>query len=154
MSRAAVPEGYSSLTPYLMVQDGAKAIEFYTRAFGARERSRLSMPDGKVGHCEMVIGDSVLMLSDSVFGEPVSPSPAISLMLYVADVDAVVRDAVAAGGTLKSDVKDQFYGDRSGMVLDPFGHLWNIATRIEELSQQEVERRASEWAMKAAKAAS
>jgi len=143
-----IPDGYHSLTPYLIVDGAARAIEFYKEAFGATEMMRMDEPGGKVGHAELKIGDSVIMLADefpdmgrrgpqSIGGTPVS------FMLYVEDVDAVVSRAVAAGGKLVRPIKDQFYGDRTGGVDDPFGHSWYIATHIEDVSPEEMERRAA-----------
>jgi PhnB protein len=143
-----VPDGYHSITPYLIVRGGATAIEFYKKAFGATETYRLAQPDGRIGHAELRVGDSVLMLADE-FPEMGVRSPAtlggtpLSLLLYVADVDAAAARAVAAGAKEKRPVKDQFYGDRSGTFEDPFGHLWTIATRKEDLSVEEIERRAA-----------
>lgn len=143
-----IPDGYPSLTPYLIVGDGAGAVAFYERAFGARLRLRLARPDGKIGHAELEIGDSVVMLADEY--EPVgAKAPAayggtpVSLHLYVEDVDAVAARAVAAGGVLRRPVENQFYGDRLGTVEDPFGHVWHISTHIEDLSPEEIDRRAA-----------
>jgi PhnB protein len=143
-----IPDGYSTLTPYLIVPDGAASVEFYRRAFGASERMRLVTPDGKIGHAELVIGDSVVMLADEYPAhgarapQHFGGSP-VMLHLYVQDVDAVVARAVAAGATLTRPVQDQFYGDRSGAVTDPFGHLWHIATHIEDVAPEEIARRAA-----------
>jgi PhnB protein len=143
-----VPEGYHSITPYLIARNAAAAIEFYKKAFGAQESYRLEQPDGRVGHVELRIGDSVVMLADE-FPEMGIKGPAscggtpVSLLLYVADVDAAAARAVAAGATVTRPVKDQFYGDRSGTLEDPFGHKWTIATRKEELSPEEINRRAA-----------
>ena len=142
-----IPPGYHSVTPYLALDDAAGAIEFYKRAFGARERMRMPAPGGKVGHAEVEIGDSCIMLADEYpdmgFRSPkaVGGTP-VTLHLYVDDVDAVARQAVAAGTRELRPVKDQFYGDRTGTVEDPFGHVWHIATRKEELSPDELKRRA------------
>jgi PhnB protein len=141
-----VPDGYHSLTPYLIVNDAARAIEFYEEAFGATEIMRLDAPDGKVGHAELKIGDSIIMLSDeceetgqrnpqALGGTPVG------LMLYVEDVDTVVGRAVSAGAKLVRPVKDQFYGDRTGGVEDPFGHSWYVATHVEDVTPEELQRR-------------
>jgi PhnB protein len=141
-----VPDGYHSLTPYLIVNDGARAIEFYREAFGAAEIMRMDAPGGKVGHAELKIGDSIIMLADeceetgqrnpqSLGGTPVS------LMLYVEDVDTVVGRAVSAGAKLVRPVKDQFYGDRTGGVEDPFGHSWYVATHVEDVTPEELQRR-------------
>lgn len=145
----AIPEGYHSVTPYLAVNDAAAALEFYQRAFGARERLRMPAPGGKVGHAEIEIGGSCIMLADEYpemdFRSPqaIGGTP-VTLHLYVADVDAVVKQAVAAGAKELRPVKDQFYGDRTGTVQDPFGHVWHIATHKEDLSPDELKRRAGE----------
>jgi PhnB protein len=145
----AVPEGYHSVTPYLAVDNAAAALEFYKQAFGARERMRMAAPGGKVGHAEIEIGGSCIMLADEHpdmgFRSPkaIGGSP-VSLHLYVEDVDAVARQAVAAGAKEVRPVKDQFYGDRTGTVEDPFGHVWHIATHKEDLSPDELKRRAGE----------
>lgn len=141
-----IPDGYHTATPYLIVRDGAKAIEFYQRAFGAKETVRMAGPDGKVMHAEIKIGDSPIMLADE-FPEMNARSPQsiggspISLMLYVEDVDSLTRQAIAAGATVERPVLNQFYGDRSGTLTDPFGHRWTIATHIEDVSPEEMEKR-------------
>jgi PhnB protein len=145
----AVPEGYHSVTPYLAVDDAAGAIAFYKKAFGATEVMRMPAPGGKVGHAEIEIGGSRIMLADEYpdmgFRSPKAygGSP-VGLHLYVADVDAVARQAVAAGAKQLRPVKDQFYGDRTGSFEDPFGHVWHVATRKEDLSQDELKRRAAQ----------
>ncbi|MBV9827747.1 MAG: VOC family protein [Alphaproteobacteria bacterium] len=143
-----VPDGYSSLTPYLIVSDGAAALAFYAAAFGATERLKLVRPDGKLGHTEMEVGNSVIMLADEApsYGA-LAPghyggSP-VKLHLYVGDVDAVVAKALGAGATLLQPVQDQFYGDRAGSITDPFGHVWHIATHIEDVPPDELDRRAA-----------
>ena len=139
-------EGYHSITPCLCVSDAARAIEFYKEAFGATEIRRMEMPGGKIGHAEIKIGDSYVALADE-FPEMNFLSPqsiggtATQFMLYDEDVDARVERAVAAGARLTRPVKDQFYGDRTGSVEDPFGHHWYIATHIEDLTPEEVKRR-------------
>ena len=144
-----IPDGYRSLTPYLIVADGAAAIEFCKSVFGAVERLRLVAPNGKIGHAELEIGDSVIMLADEhPPHEAWAPghfggSPVL-LHLYVEDVDAVIPRALAAGAILKRPVENQFYGDRSGAVVDPFGHVWHVATHIEDVTPQEIDRRAQE----------
>ena len=144
-----IPEGYHSLTPYLAVDGAAEAMEFYKRAFGATEVMRMGAPGGKVGHAEIRIGDSRIMLADEYpdmgFRSPKAygGSP-VGLHLYVEDVDAVARQAVAAGAREGRPVKDQFYGDRTGSFEDPFGHVWHIATRKEDLSPDELKRRAEQ----------
>jgi PhnB protein len=141
-----IPEGYHSVTPYLCVSDAARAIEFYKEAFGATEVMRMEAPGGKIGHAEVRIGDSVVMLADEFpelsFSSPQTVGGASAhFMIYDEDVDARVERAVAAGAKLTRPVKDQFYGDRAGGVEDPFGHHWHIATHIEDLSPEEVKRR-------------
>jgi len=145
-----IPDGYPPLTPYLIVSDGVAAIAFYQKAFGAKERLRLPAPDSKIGHAELVIGDSVIMLADE-FPEHGALSPhtiggsPVMLHLYIADVDNVVAAVVAAGGTLTRPVQDAFYGDRVARITDPFGHSWHIATHIEDVPPDEMERRAKAW---------
>jgi PhnB protein len=137
-----------SVTAHLIVQDATRAIAFYTRAFGARELYRLVEPGGKIGHAELMIGNSRIMICDEYpdFGAlgaaTIGGSP-IKLLIYVDDSDAVMRRAVAAGATELRPVKNQFYGDRSGMVLDPFGFSWSIATQVEDVSPDEMQRRFS-----------
>jgi PhnB protein len=142
-----IPEGYHSVTPYLIISGAADAIEFYKKAFGATELFRFPAPDGKIGHAEIKIGDSPIMLADE-FAEMGYKSPQtlggspVSIMIYVADVDTVFNQAVAAGGKVQRPVKDQFYGDRSGTLEDPFGHVWHVTTHKEDVSVEEMERRA------------
>ncbi len=149
MAVKPIPDGYHTATPYLVIGGAAKAIEFYKQAFGAEELLRMADPSGKVGHAEIKIGDSTIMLADehperghkgpkSLGGTPVS------IMLYVRDVDAVVAKAIAAGATIRQPVQNQFYGDRSGTLEDPFGHVWTVATHVEDLSPEEIGRRAAE----------
>jgi PhnB protein len=143
-----IPDGYHAITPYLIVSGGAKALEFYGRAFGATERERMQDPSGKVRHAEISIGDSCVMLADehpeigALSPATIGGSP-VSIHLYVEDVDAVVGKAVAAGAKLTRPVADQFYGDRVGGITDPFGHRWFIATRKEDLTSDEIHRRAA-----------
>ncbi len=142
-----IPDGYRSLTPYLYVHDGAGALDFYKRAFGAEEVMRFSRPDGKIAHAEMRIGGSVFMLADEVpaIGAPSPRSlggATSGPLLYVADVDKAVPRAVEAGATLKRPIADQFYGDRTATVEDPFGHSWTIATHKEDVPPEELSRRA------------
>jgi PhnB protein len=145
----AIPEGYHSVTPYLIVSGAADAIEFYRSAFGAREVMRLAQPGGKVGHAEIEIGDSRIMLADE-YPDMDARSPTafggtpVSLHLYVDDVDAIAQQAIAAGARERRPVKDQFYGDRTGSLEDPFGHVWHIASHKEDLSPDEIKRRADE----------
>ena len=145
----AIPDGYHTATPYLIVRDAAKAIEFYKQAFGATEIMRINGPGGTVGHAEIRIGDSPIMMADE-FPEMNARSPEtlggspITLMLYVEDVDSFYNRAVSAGATVDRPIVDQFYGDRSGSVRDPFGHIWHIATHKEDMPIEEMQRRASE----------
>lgn len=147
MSVKAKPDGYHSLTPYLSIHGAAEAIDFYKQALGATERFRLTMPDGRIGHAEIVIGDSALMLSDPcdqgiLSGSQALPGAAVALHLYVDDVDAQFARAIEAGAKVLMPVQDQFYGDRSGTLRDPFGHVWYLATRRENLSPEEIGQRA------------
>jgi PhnB protein len=142
-----VPEGYHTATPYLIIGGAAQAIEFYTRVFGATELFRMPGPGGRIGHAEIKIGDSVIMLADEVldmgYRSPRSiGGSAVSLLLYVDDVDMVFRRALEAGALAQRPVANQFYGDRSGTLEDPFGHVWTIATHIEDVSPEEIARRA------------
>lgn len=145
----AIPEGYHSVTPYLIVGDASGAIEFYRKAFGARELMRIAQPGGKIGHAEIEIGDSRIMLADE-YPDVGARSPKVfggtpvSLHLYVDDVDAVAKLAIAAGAKERRPIKDQFYGDRTGSFEDPFGHVWHIATHKEEVPPDELKRRADE----------
>ncbi len=146
----AIPEGFRSVNPYLCVSDAARAIEFYKEAFGATERMRMEAPGGKIGHAEIQIGDSIIMLADEMpemnFRSPQTlGGPTSHFMMYVEDVDARVEQAVKAGATLKKPVKDEFYGDRSGSVEDPFGHQWYISTHMEDVSREEMERRVAAY---------
>jgi PhnB protein len=149
MSVKPIPEGYHSVTPFLAVDDASAAIDFYTRAFGARERGRMPMPDGKVAHAEIEIGDSVIMLSDP-FPQALTRPPkelggtTMGVFVYVEDVDAFVRQAADAGATVTMPPEDMFWGDRFGTLTDPFGHQWQIATHIEDLSPEEIEERGKE----------
>jgi PhnB protein len=146
MPVSPIPAGYHSVTPYLIVNGAARALPWYVQAFGARELMRLSGPGGKIGHAEIEIGDSHIMLADESL-EQDAKSPAsfggspVTLHLYVHDVDATVARAVKAGAELKRPVEDMFYGDRMGTLLDPFGHTWHIATHIEDVTPDEIERR-------------
>lgn len=141
-----IPDGYHAVTPYLTVKGAAKAIEFYRGAFGAVERMRMPAPDGTVMHAEIDVGGSVIMLHDeNPQWQALSPlslgGSGSSIMLYVPDVDAVVQRAVSLGATLTMAVADQFYGDRCGNIVDPFGHKWTIATHVEDVPPEEMERR-------------
>ncbi|HEY3175876.1 MAG TPA: VOC family protein [Candidatus Polarisedimenticolia bacterium] len=141
-----VPEGYHTATAYLIVHDAARAIEFYTKAFGARELLRLSAPGGKIGHAEIQIGDSPIMMADE-HPEMGARSPrtlggtAVFMMLYVENVDELFRQALAAGARELRPLKDEFYGDRTGTLEDPFGHMWTLATHKEDVAPEEIERR-------------
>jgi PhnB protein len=147
MTAKPIPDGYHTATPYLIVQNAAAAIEFYKRAFGATELMRLTDPRGKVGHAEIKIGDSPIMLADEMpemgFRSPQSiGGTGVSLLLYIEDVDTRFRQATGAGAKVLRPVQDQFYGDRSGTLEDPFGHVWTLATHTEDVSMEEVNRRA------------
>jgi len=142
-----IPEGYHSVTPYLIIKGAANAIEFYKKVFGATEKFRMPMADGRLGHAEIVIGDSVIMLADEhpergYLSPQARGGTPVSMMLYVDDVDTVARRFVQAGGKVLQEVKDQFYGDRSGTFEDPFGHQWTVGTHKEDLTMEEMERRA------------
>jgi len=146
-----IPDGYPHLSPYLSVDDAAKAIDFYTNVFGATERTRMAEPDGRVGHAELQVGDSVIMLADEhpeigfVGPKAVGGTP-VTLNLYVEDVDKVFEVAIQEGATSLRALENQFYGERSGQFEDPFGHRWNVATHIEDVSPEEMARRAAEAA--------
>jgi PhnB protein len=146
MAVKPIPDGYHTATPYLIVKGAAAAIDFYKKAFGAAEVLRLGGPDGRIGHAEIKIGDSMIMLADE-FPEMGARSPQtiggtpVTMCLYVENVDARFNQAVAAGGKVQRPIKDQFYGDRSGTLEDPFGHVWTIATHKEDVTPEEIERR-------------
>ena len=142
-----IPEGYHTLTAYLAVEDAAAAIEFYKQAFGAKERMRMDAPGGKIGHAELEIGDSLIMISDPFPQSQVKPPSEVggttaSLFMYSEDVDAAMQQAVDAGATVSQEAQDMFWGDRFGSVVDPYGHHWAIATHKEDLSQEEMAKRA------------
>jgi PhnB protein len=146
MPVSPVPPGYHSLTPYLIVDDAARAIAWYIETFGARELMRMHGPTSKIGHAEIEIGDSRLMLADEAPAHDARAPGAfggspVGLHLYVPDVDATMAKAAATGATIKSQPEDKFYGDRLGTLRDPFGHIWHIATRIEDVPQDEIDRR-------------
>jgi PhnB protein len=152
----AIPAGYHAVTAYLCVDGAANAIDFYKRAFGARERLRMDAPGGKVGHAEIVIGDSAVMLADefpemSFRGPKSGGGTSVNMHLYVKDVDAVFARAIAEGAKLVRALEDRFYGDRTGSIEDPFGHVWHLATHKEDLSPAEMKRRGAEEAKKGAK---
>lgn len=141
-----IPEGYHTITPYLVVKGAAKAIDFYKKAFGATELFRMEGPNNTVAHAELQIGDSRIMMADESpqmgFSAPQAGSHTpIGLMIYVDDVDKVAAQAIAAGMKTERAVEDQFYGDRSGNFVDPFGHRWTIATHKEDVSKEEMDRR-------------
>lgn len=141
-----IPDGYHAITPYLIVDGAARAIEFYKRAFDAKELMRIPAPNDRVGHAEIKIGDSVIMLADE-HPEMDARAPGhlggtpVSLLLYVTDVDRQFKQAIGAGGTEVRPVADQFYGDRSGTLKDPFGHSWHLSTHKEDVSPEEINRR-------------
>ena len=140
-----IPDGYHSLTPYLIVDGAAEAIDYYKQAFGATELFRMEH-QGKIGHAEMKIGDSPFMLSDGhaemgYKGPKAYGGTPVSLMIYVDDVDTVYPQAIAAGGTELKPVQDQFYGDRSGTLTDPYGHVWTVATHKEDVTPEEIDKR-------------
>jgi len=143
-----IPEGYHSVTPYLCIDGAAEAIEFYKKAFGAKELSRMPAPGGKIGHAEVQIGDSHVMLADE-FPEMGFRSPKsiggtpVMMHLYVEDVDATVTRLASAGAKVVRAVEDQFYGDRGGKIEDPFGHSWYVSTHVEDVSPEELEKRAA-----------
>ena len=146
MATQPVPEGYSTVSPYLAVDDAAEAIAYCKKAFGAEETVRMDAPDGKIGHAELRIGDSHVMLSDPFPQASTTPPKELggtsgSIFMYVEDVDAVVQKAVDAGATVTMEVEDQFWGDRFGSITDPFGHIWSIATHVEDLTPEEIEER-------------
>jgi PhnB protein len=145
MAVKPIPEGYHSITPYLVVDGGAQAMDYYRKAFEAQELFRMPMPGGKIAHAEMKIGNSPFMLADEQeeFKGPKSyGGAAVSLMIYVNDVDRIFKQALAAGGKELRALANQFYGDRSGTLMDPFGHVWTVATHVEDVSPEEIERRA------------
>jgi len=143
-----IPQGYNSVTPYLIIKDAAKAIDYYKKVFGAKELFRMDQPNGTVGHAELQIGDSRIMVADEnpnmgqghASAASIGASP-VSLYLYLPDVDRVFERAVAEGAKILKPVQNQFYGDRSGFLQDPFGHLWSLATHVEDVSPQELEVR-------------
>ena len=143
------PDGYHNVTPYLIVDGAAKAIDFYKKVFGATEKMRMPSPGGKVGHAELILGDSVIMLADE-HPEMGARAPhayggsAVSLMLYVPDVDATVATAIAGGAKVVRQVENQFYGDRMGTIEDPFGHRWYVATHVEDVPPEEMARRVAD----------
>ena len=152
-----IPEGYHSVTPYLIVDDAARALDFYKRAFGAEEKFRMPMGD-KIGHAEILIGDSHVMLADEFpdmdhLGPKARGGATSSIVLYVEDVDRSFRQSLDAGATEAEPIKDQFWGDRMGSLVDPFGHRWSLATHKEEVAPLEMQRRMQEWQQKQAEPA-
>jgi PhnB protein len=148
-----IPEGYHSITPYLVIKGAAAAIDFYKQAFGATEIMRMPQPDGRVGHAELKFGDSVVMLADEypelqVVGPKTLGNTSVGLLLYLDDVDKAVERAVSLGATIKKPIADQFYGDRTGTIEDPFGHKWTLAVHIEDVSPEEMQRRMEAQAKK------
>lgn len=144
-----IPDGYPRVTPYLHADDAGAAIEFYTKVLGAKERMRMAAPGGKVGHAELELGGSIIMLADEfpemgVRGPKAVGGTPVTIHVYVEDVDAVFEAALAAGATSLNAVEDQFYGDRSGQFEDPFGHRWNVASHVEDVPAGEMEKRAAE----------
>lgn len=141
-----IPEGYHTATPYLVVHDAAKALDFYKRAFDAKETVRMAGPQGKIAHAELQIGDSMIMLADELPQmEARSPQSlggtTTGIFLYVKDVDAACKQAVGAGAKVTMPVADMFWGDRYGKVTDPFGHSWSIATHVEDVAPEEMKTR-------------
>jgi PhnB protein len=148
-----IPEGYSSVVAYISVKGASDAIAYYKKAFGAQELVRMPMPDGKLGHAEIKIGDSIVMLADEMdHPDAIAKSPRTlggvtsGLCIYVVDCDAVFNRAVEAGGKVRRALADQFYGDRSGTVEDPFGQVWTIATHVEDVPPDEMRRRMESFA--------
>jgi PhnB protein len=144
-----IPEGYHTVTLYLTLDEAAEAIEFYKDALGAEERMRMEAPGGKIGHAELQIGDSLVMISDAFPGSTTRPPRELGgttagAFLYVKDVDALTKQATDAGATVVSEVQDMFWGDRFGTIKDPFGHVWSIATHVEDVPPEEMEKRAKE----------
>jgi len=143
-----IPKDYNSVTPYLVIKGAAQAIEYYKKVFGAAEHVRMNGPDGKVGHAELKIGNSFIMLADEnpamgpghTGAATIGASP-VSLYVYLPDVDHVIQRATAEGAKILKPVQTQFYGDRNGFIQDPFGHLWGIATHVEDVSPKEMEER-------------
>ena len=145
-----IPDGYPRVTPYLCVDGAAAAIDFMVEVFDATERMRMPMPDGKVGHAEVAIGDGLIMVSDEypemdVLGPKAVGGTAVTISVYVEDSDATFDKAIAAGATVVQPVDTHFYGDRSGQFIDPFGHKWNVSTNVENVSPEEMDRRRDEF---------
>jgi len=141
-----IPEGYHSVTPYLIIKGAAEAIEYYKKSFGATELFRMPAPDGKIGHAEIKIGDSPIMLADEHpnlghVGPQTLGGTSVGIMIYVDDVDTMFKKAISGGGQEIKPLQDQFYGDRSGTLKDPFGHMWTVATHVEDVAPEEMEKR-------------
>lgn len=147
-----VPEGYHTITPSLTCKNARQAMEFYKNAFGAKETICMEGPGGSIGHAELTIGDSVIMVNDEFPGMSTAPTGlgGSYLFLYVDDCDAVFNRAVAAGAQVTMPLADQFWGDRFGKLTDPFGYNWGVATHVEDVTPEEMERRSKEWMAKAA----
>lgn len=146
MAVKPIPDGYHSITPYLIIDGAARALEFYKKAFGAEETVRMPGPGGRIAHAEMRLGNSMFMLADessesNARGPKTVGGTPVMLMIYVPDVDKTFAAAVAAGATVERPLANQFYGDRTGGVIDPFGHRWYIATHVEDVSPEEMKRR-------------
>ena len=144
----AIPEGYHTIVPYLLVRNAAAAMDYYKKAFGAVEVGRYVQPDGRVGHADMTIGDSHFMLADEFpergyVGPQAIGGTTFGMALYVDNVDALFKRAIDAGGRVDRAPADQFYGDRTGTLIDPFGHKWSISTHVEDVSEEEMMRRAA-----------
>jgi PhnB protein len=143
----AIPAGYHTATPYLVVSDAARAIDYYKKAFDAKEMFRMGGPEGKIGHAEIKIGDSMIMLSDEMMGnrspQSLGGSP-VSIFLYVEDVDSIFNGAVSAGAKADMPRQNMFWGDRFGKLTDPFGHQWAVATHVEDVTPAEMEKRSRE----------
>lgn len=141
-----IPQGYRTVTPYLTVNDAARALDFYKRAFGAREIARMDGPNGKIGHAEIKIGDSVVMLADEMPGSGTRSPQSLGgttagIMLYVENVDSAFNQAVSAGAQVEAQLADMFWGDRYGRLRDPFGHSWSLATHKEDVAPAEMQKR-------------
>ena len=147
MTVKPIPEGYHSVTPYLTIDGAAQALDFYKKAFNAIEKFQMPTPDGKIGHAEIIIGNSTVMMADPCKDSP-TPSPqelggsSMALYLYVDDVDTLFHQAINAGATEIKPLKDEFYGDRIGAIKDPYGHVWYLATHKEDLTPEEIDERA------------
>jgi PhnB protein len=152
-----IPDGYHTLTPYLIIKGAAVAIEFYKKAFGAQEQFRMPGPDGKtIGHANIVIGDSIVMLADEApqmiaFSPSTLKGTPVTMVLYVEDADTVFKRAVDAGATVRQPLEDKFYGDRAGTIVDPFGHIWTIMTHVEDVTPEMMDQRVKELYQKMAR---